>query len=190
MVVTSSSSISFGLLDVIVDRTIFIAASVGVRVLEALGCAAFKTGCFAFVAKEFPDNVATAFATLETFFGLGLISGPTVGGALFQLWGYKGPFFVLGSVLMTTALVSVLALPMEAGDREEEEEERDKEKRSLLEVLQVPLVSVGAVSIVCASMGLGILIVGLEAHVRHYDLSPILVGKSLPYQQQLFSLCS
>ena len=37
------------------------------------------------IAKEFPDNVATMFAILETFFGLGMIMGPTVGGALYEV---------------------------------------------------------------------------------------------------------
>ena len=37
------------------------------------------------IAKEFPENVATMFAILETFFGLGMIMGPTVGGALYEV---------------------------------------------------------------------------------------------------------
>ena len=50
-----------------------------------MGNAAFLTASFAIIAKEFPNNVATTFASLETFFGLGLIVGPTVGGALYQV---------------------------------------------------------------------------------------------------------
>ena len=75
-----------------------------------MGNAAFLTASFAIIAKEFPDNVATTFvsinslfkpiyvnfkfkrsifffhqASLETFFGLGLIVGPTVGGALYEV---------------------------------------------------------------------------------------------------------
>lgn len=56
-----------------------------IRIVEAIGNAAFLTASFAIIAKEFPDNVATTFASLETFFGLGLIVGPTVGGALYQV---------------------------------------------------------------------------------------------------------
>jgi len=50
-----------------------------------MGNAAFLTASFAIIAKEFPNNVATTFASLETFFGLGLIVGPTVGGSLYQV---------------------------------------------------------------------------------------------------------
>lgn len=63
----------------------FIVLSFIIRVIEAMGNAAFLTASFAIIANEFPDNVATMFASLETFFGLGLIVGPTVGGALYQV---------------------------------------------------------------------------------------------------------
>ena len=55
------------------------------RIIEACGNAGFLTGSFSMIAKEFPDNVATMFAILETFFGLGMIMGPTVGGALYEV---------------------------------------------------------------------------------------------------------
>ncbi len=178
MMMTSSSSIAFGLLDGIEGRLPFIATSVGVRLFEALGCAAFKTGCFSYVAREFPEHVATVFACLETFFGLGLLSGPTVGGLLFQVWGYPGPFFVLGSLLMACALTSLLILPMGGGDDLDEEADlEEEEKGTLCQVMRVPLVLVGAATIVCASMSIGLLVVGLEMHVRHFDISAVTVGE-------------
>jgi hypothetical protein len=36
------------------------------------------------------------FAILETFFGIGMIMGPTVGGALYELGGFTLPFVSLG----------------------------------------------------------------------------------------------
>ena len=48
------------------------------------------------IAKEFPENVATMFAILETFFGIGMIVGPTVGGALYEAGGFTLPFVSLG----------------------------------------------------------------------------------------------
>lgn len=48
------------------------------------------------IAEQFPYNVATMFAVLETFFGVGLILGPTVGGALYQVGGFTLPFVTLG----------------------------------------------------------------------------------------------
>ena len=60
------------------------------------------------IAKEFPDNVATMFAILETFFGIGMILGPTIGGALYELGGFTLPFAVLGSTKSSSKLNETL----------------------------------------------------------------------------------
>jgi len=44
----------------------FILLSFIIRIVEALGNAAFLTASFAIIAKEFPDNVATTF--VRSFF--------------------------------------------------------------------------------------------------------------------------
>ncbi|KAJ6636068.1 MFS-type transporter SLC18B1, partial [Pseudolycoriella hygida] len=108
---TASSAICFGLLDKVEDHTSFVALAFTIRIIEALGNAAFLTASFAIIAKEFPDNVGTTFASLETFFGLGLIVGPMVGGTLYSLGGYFLPFVVLGSALFVTALLTACVLP-------------------------------------------------------------------------------
>lgn len=75
---TGTSAILFGLLDRVPGHTMFITLAFVIRIVEALGNAAFLTSSFAIIAKEFPNSVGTTFATLETFFGLGLIVGPMV----------------------------------------------------------------------------------------------------------------
>lgn len=82
-----------------------------VRIIEAIGNAAFLTASFAIIAKEFPDNVSVTFASLETFFGLGLIVGPMVGGFLYTLGGYFLPFVSLGTMLFVTAVFVFCVLP-------------------------------------------------------------------------------
>ena len=100
---TGTCSILFGLLDKIEDGNWFIVLSFVVRAVEAVGNSAFLTASFSIIAKEFPENVATMFASLETFFGLGLIVGPSVGGALYEAGGYVLPFAVLGGCLVSSA---------------------------------------------------------------------------------------
>lgn len=57
-------------------------------------------------------------AFIETCFGLGIIVGPTVGGALFQVGGYITPFAVMGSVLFLSSIFTTLVLPksIESGE--------------------------------------------------------------------------
>jgi len=61
------SCFSFGFLDDVNDHTWFITLSFIIRILEALGSAAFVTSAFTIVAAEFPDSVATTFVSDETF---------------------------------------------------------------------------------------------------------------------------
>ena len=66
------------------------------RIIEACGNSGIVVGSFAMVAMEFPDNVTTMFAILRTFFGLGMMVGPTVGGILYEAGGFMVPFIFLG----------------------------------------------------------------------------------------------
>ena len=52
---------------------------------------------------------------LETCFGLGLILGPTVGGALYSASGYMLPFVVLGTFLLLGGVIAFCVLPKRPG---------------------------------------------------------------------------
>ncbi|PSN37320.1 MFS-type transporter SLC18B1 [Blattella germanica] len=144
---TGSCAILFGLLDRVEGHVPFIVLSFLIRIIEAMGNAAFLTASFAIIAKEFPDNVATTFASLETFFGLGLIVGPTVGGALYQAGDLSQ---CLNICLILTA--------------------------SLIQVLKIPGVMLAAASIIVTSMSIGFLQATLEPHLRQFELSPVVLG--------------
>lgn len=168
---TGAAAIVFGLLDRVPGHTLFITLAFIIRIIEALGNAAFLTASFAIIAKEFPNNVGTTFASLETFFGLGLIVGPTVGGSLYTLGGYFLPFVVLGSLLFLTALITLCILPKHPN-------EADARERgpSIKSVLSIPGVLVCSLGICATSASIGFLGATLEPHLRQFELSPILLG--------------
>lgn len=116
---TGISAILFGLIDRVPGHTMFITVAFIIRIIEAMGNAAFLTASFAIIAKEFPGNVGTTFASLETFFGLGLIVGPMVGGALYAVGGYYLPFLVLGLLLFSAACLTWCVLPKHTLDPDE-----------------------------------------------------------------------
>lgn len=64
---TGTAAILFGLLDRIPNHIPFIALAFVIRIVEALGNAAFLTASFAIIAKEFPNNVATTFVSTIWF---------------------------------------------------------------------------------------------------------------------------
>ncbi|KAL2729609.1 MFS-type transporter SLC18B1-like [Vespula squamosa] len=168
---TGTCAIFFGLLDKVDGHYPFIILSFLIRIVEALGNAAFLTASFAIIAKEFPNNVATTFASLETFFGLGLIVGPTVGGALYQVGGYTTPFAVLGSALFLSAVMTAFILPMH-NNREQDAQNTG----GVSKVLRIPGVLVATSSIIATSMSIGFLQATLEPHLRQFNLSHVVLG--------------
>ena len=100
IVTTGSMAIAFGLLNHIQDGQTFIGFSFAVRIVEAVGNAAFLTSSFSMVADLFPKTVATVFSLLEMFLGVGIILGPAVGSILYEAGGYTLPFAIFGSLLM------------------------------------------------------------------------------------------
>ncbi|XP_030764996.1 MFS-type transporter SLC18B1-like isoform X1 [Sitophilus oryzae] len=167
---TGICAILFGLLDKVEGRYAFISLSFIIRIVEAMGNAAFLTASFAIIAKEFPDNVATTFASLETFFGLGLIVGPTVGGALYQVGGYTLPFAVMGSALFASAILAAIILP-------KQESKRDKEPSpSVFKALKVPGIVIACASTAVTSTSIGFLQATMEPHLRVFQLKPFILG--------------
>lgn len=173
IVTVSIMCILFGLLDRVEDTSTFIGLSFAIRIVEACGNAAFVTSAFSIIAKEFPKNVGSAFATMETFFGLGLIAGPTVGGALYELGGYYLPFVVCGCVLLCAAVVTCCLLP-----KEDSEGSGDSGNNGgqLLAALRLPSIMLAAFAIMAASFSIGFLQATLEPHLRPLKLSPLQMG--------------
>lgn len=63
------------------------------------------TSSYTLMAALFPTRVASIFSYLEAAFGLGMIVGPTLGGAIYELGGFTFPFAVLGAFLMVGCFV-------------------------------------------------------------------------------------
>ncbi|CRK90664.1 CLUMA_CG004365, isoform A [Clunio marinus] len=182
---TGISAILFGFLDRVPGHTLFITLAFVIRIIEALGNAAFLTSSFAIIAKEFPDSVGTTFAMLETFFGLGLIVGPMVGGVLYQVDGYYLPFVVLGSSLFTCAILTYLVLPSHPPDPND-----GNGRGSMLTVVKIPGVLVCTFGIVATSASIGFISATLEPHLRQFDLSAVKLGVMFVINGGVYALIS
>eukprot|EP00095_Tigriopus_kingsejongensis_P011883 maker-scaffold410_size180147-snap-gene-0.30 protein:Tk11883 transcript:maker-scaffold410_size180147-snap-gene-0.30-mRNA-1 annotation:"mfs-type transporter c6orf192 homolog" len=171
---TGFCSIFFGLLDRVENGTLFIALSFVIRIVEAVGNSMFLCAAFSITAQEFPENVATMFAIMETFFGVGLIVGPTVGGALYEVAGYYLPFVSLGSCLVLSACLTLFLLPSNYDEDDQDKEEGTR--KGMMAALQIPSIAISVLSILCASASVGFLLTTLEPHMRQFHLSPLVMG--------------
>ncbi|XP_065334517.1 MFS-type transporter SLC18B1-like [Cloeon dipterum] len=173
IIVAAVCSILFGLLDNLESHNWFIGLSFTIRILESLGASAALTAAFAITAAVFPDCVATIFATLEVFYGVGYIVGPTIGGFLFVAGGYVLPFVVMGSCLLLVGVLIYFVLPANVGQTTSDDTQ-DKEF-GVFAILKVPSVLVNSLCIAAASSSMGFYSALLEPHLRQFKLSDIVL---------------
>ncbi|KAK8750477.1 hypothetical protein OTU49_014848 [Cherax quadricarinatus] len=169
---TATTCILFGFLDRINNTTAFIGLSFAIRIVEAMGNSGFLTASFSIIAMEFPENVGATFASLETCFGLGMIVGPTLGGALFELGGYTLPFVTLGSMLLVAASLTYCILPSYGSDSKGEA----PSEGNIISLMKVPAIALAAYAIIASSISIGFLQATLEPHLRPLEMSPFQLG--------------
>ncbi|KFM70368.1 MFS-type transporter, partial [Stegodyphus mimosarum] len=161
--------ILFGTLDLVQSRTSFVALAFVVRTVEGVGAAALRTSCYTIIASQFSEGIGTTFAILETFLGIGLITGPTLGGALYDLGGYGLPFYVVGSIVVIDAIVIFFALP-------DVDKTTIPKKGNLLKFWFHPGVLIYSLSVFTSFNYIGFNQATLEPHIREFDLSGFLLG--------------
>uniref|UniRef100_A0A1B6M1Z0 Major facilitator superfamily (MFS) profile domain-containing protein n=1 Tax=Graphocephala atropunctata TaxID=36148 RepID=A0A1B6M1Z0_9HEMI len=170
MVIAAISAILFGMLDYVMDHDWFISLSFLLRMTESLGSTAALVAAFSITAAVFPQSIGTTFATLEVFYGVGYIVGPTIGGILFAIGGYKLPFVVNGLAMLMFALLIAYILPPLY------QEVRPKPQAGIMEFLCVPGVLLNSVAVVATAISMGYYSATLEPHLREFKLSSIAMG--------------
>ncbi|CAL8093329.1 unnamed protein product [Orchesella dallaii] len=183
------ASITFGILDKIDDGKYFIAACAIVRSIEALGESALVTASFIIVASAFPDSIAPTSAIVETFYSVGLISGPIVGSILYQIGGFSFPFMIVGGCLLATAFVALVILPSsEEISRFEGAQSIVISSHKSFKLLKSPAVAVSALCIVTGAMSIAYLQATLEPHLRHFEISQLTTGAILVINGGIYTL--
>uniref|UniRef100_A0A2C9LRP1 Major facilitator superfamily (MFS) profile domain-containing protein n=1 Tax=Biomphalaria glabrata TaxID=6526 RepID=A0A2C9LRP1_BIOGL len=183
LLTAGSCAVLFGTLDRCPPGTPFIIISFACRCVEALGFSAFITSGFAIISSEFPKNVGTVFALLETADGIGLMVGPALGGALYELGGYGLGFYVLGGLTLATGGIMIFLLP-------ETQDAHQERKGKVLTLLKSPFIWFSVFSIAVASLGIMFLDPTFSKHLKQFDLSPALIGLIFVITPGLYGLTS
>jgi len=162
--------IGYGCLGLLQNGKVFLGLAFTMRIFEACGNSMFLTGSFSAIAREFPDKVASMFAMIELFFGIGEIVGPVVGGALYEIGGFVLPFAVMGSILFFSSIFIYVVLP----DTPEPPPVHTESsvKPSMRNALSKPSIVIALFKVGSAAASLGFLQTTLEPHL--HDLKPAL----------------
>jgi len=158
--------IAYGCLGLLKSGKVFLGLSFVLRIFEACGNSAFLTGSFSAIAREFPSNVASMFALIELFFGIGEIVGPVLGGALYEVGGFTLPFAVMGSTLFLSAIFIYFVLP----ETPHIDTSESGEKPSMKKALSKPSILIALFKVGSAAASIGFLQTTLEPHL--HDIRP------------------
>ncbi|XP_012263079.1 MFS-type transporter SLC18B1-like isoform X2 [Athalia rosae] len=184
LMVAGVCNVLFGFVDAIVDYKTFVIFCFIIRGLEALGASAFSTAGYIFVVDIFPDNVGAVLGILETFVGLGMSTGPAIGGLLYSIGGFGLPFYVLGGILVAIAPINFCLIPSADNSI------RPIRRGSRFKLLKLPAVLVIGSVVVIASSTWSFLDPTLEPHLRQYSLSTKQVGLVFLLFSALYGICS
>ncbi len=138
MALSGSSLVFFGLLELVSGAEAFFLLSVLLRGAGAVGNCAYLTGAFGLIATVFQAHRGAMFGWMETFCGLGMIVGPTVGGLLYEAGGFLAAFAALGGLLAVAATFAAAVLPDPPEVAAQESDEEADPKAS--EAVRVPRV--------------------------------------------------
>ncbi|XP_044742463.1 MFS-type transporter SLC18B1-like isoform X2 [Chrysoperla carnea] len=160
----------FGLLEFIDNYDLFATCCFVIRGMEALGASAYSTASYVFVVNTFPNSIGSVLGILETFVGLGMSTGPAIGGLLYSLGGFGLPFYVLGILMVAVVPINFYLLPSA------DECNMGSKTSSIFDLLKLPSVLVTGFVVIIVSNTWGFLDPTLEPHLRGLHLSPEKIG--------------
>jgi len=172
--VFSSCTVLFGFLSFVPTDSgngIFVLLAFSIQILKSIGITASTTASFVMCAQLFPDNIATALASGEIFVGLGLVTGPALGGVLYGLDGFYLPFLTIGGLGMLSVPIIMCVIPREIAF-----EDNGDTRLSLAQVFCSPKGIITSITIVVSTSMWSILDPTLEPHLRQYQLRPEVIG--------------
>ncbi|XP_044750167.1 MFS-type transporter SLC18B1-like isoform X2 [Coccinella septempunctata] len=184
ILVVAITNILFGFLVYVDDFTLFTTLCILVRSIEALGACAYSTASYVYVVNSFPQSIGSVLGILETFVGLGMSTGPAIGGFLYSLGGFTLPFLVLGITMAITVPLNLLFLPSV------EECNMSSKSTSFFKLIRIKEVLVIGLVVVFASSTWAFLDPTLEPHLRQFDLTTGKVGLIFLLFSALYAIAS
>ena len=104
--VLSAGTLSLAAAPALPDGTAFAIFCMSMRVIQGAGSALEEASAYVLVAGLAGPRVSLYLGMTELSTGLGYMLGPPIGGVLFSLFAFEGPFIASSSILLLTAIVT------------------------------------------------------------------------------------
>ncbi|XP_052765930.1 MFS-type transporter SLC18B1-like isoform X2 [Mya arenaria] len=173
----SGCTILFGLLEYVPTDNgsgVFITLAFCLQAVRSVGSASTSTASFTLLLTHFPDNVSMAFGFCEVFVGLGLVSGPGLGGLLYGAGGFVLPFFTIGALalLCLPVIACVAPFPKHGSISKDVKQSQGSYTQIVCNANGIII----SLTIISSTVMWSILDPTLEPFLRKFHLSPEIVG--------------
>jgi MFS family permease len=123
MLVIAAMSIVFGLLPDITSAAPLAGATYGVifaalRFMQGVAFCVLDVAVLMYCTKLFPGRVSKIVGENEAVMGLGVVFAPPIGGALFEVGGFRLPQLVIAAASIAVCLAALLYAEMDPGLKE------------------------------------------------------------------------
>ena len=165
----------FGCLQTVSRHIPFLSLSLIIRVLTAVGESCVAPASYTMAGQQASEeHRGKVVAVVETFFGVGTMLGPTVGGVFFDIGGFFLPFAVTGVMSVLVSLASFCFL------KEIQTEEREEEREASVtwwQILSAPGMLVCVAGMLVAGSGWSWYLASLEPFLKQmYGISASKTG--------------
>ena len=110
-VTAACANLLFSFLEDVDGLSWFLGLAYVARIIQSVAVMALTLSAFTLLVGFFPESVGRSAAFLEGVVGLGWAIGPLIAGGLFEIGGFKLPFFVGSGSLVAAAISAVFILP-------------------------------------------------------------------------------
>ena len=139
-IIQGAGEILFGFLEFSHELWIFVFFSFLLRAFTAIGGAFSKNALLSILWSLYPDHVSFLYGLFGTAAGIGFMMGPSLSGILYDIGGFKLPFFVIGVFVLLMLGIVMLVLPKSQIHALSKKE--SKIAASIMQIAKVPGVAI------------------------------------------------
>jgi MFS family permease len=138
------------------------------RLLQGAASSAFWTAGLALIAAQYPEERVKMIGFALMGSTAGSVLGPTIGGSLYSVGGYRLPFAATGVMILINFTLLLLLLPRQQGGT--------AERADLRALLLDRSVLIAAAAVALAAVGWGIVEPLVPPHLAEAGESPAVIG--------------
>lgn len=110
---------------------------------------------------------------IESLFAFGVMAGPALGGSLYEMSGYSGPFLMTGATYASAAIIAIFLLPSQMTASEESPVEGDERENALFQILRRPGIWASILLQFWTSLNIGYIDASITLFLRQVSTSSL-----------------